>query len=90
MRRKGFDVSDTGYFLYCDGDRFTSNSFLGSECAAMYFKMTVLPYNVRLEWIEPALFSIQKTLKSKKMPKHNDSCEYGKFLTQVHNATAIQ
>ena len=90
MRRKGFDVSDTGYFLYCDGDRFTSNSFLGSECAAMHFKMTVLPYNVRLEWIEPALFSIQKTLKSKKMPNHNDFCEYGKFLTQVHNATAIQ
>ena len=88
MRRKGFDVSDTD-ILYCTAI-VSLLTFLGSECAAMHFKMAVLPYNVRLEWIEPVLFSIQKTLKSKKMPKHNDFCEYGKFLTQVHNATAIQ
>ena len=27
MRQKGFDVSDEGYFLYCDGDRFSDYDF---------------------------------------------------------------
>ena len=89
MRRKGFDVSDIGYFLYCDGDRFTSNSFLGSESATMQFKMSILPYSVRLEWIEPTLFAIQETLYSKTMPRHHEYCEYGKFLEDVHNAARV-
>ena len=89
MRRKGFDVSDIGYFLYCDGDRFTSNSFLGSESATMQFKMSILPYSVRLEWIEPTLFAIQETLYSKTMPRHHEYCEYGKFLEDVHSAARV-
>ena len=89
MKRKGFDVSDIGYFLYCDGDRFTSNSFLGSESATMQFKMSILPYSVRLEWIEPTLFAIQETLYSKTMPRHNEYCEYGKFLADVHNTGGV-
>ena len=89
MRRKGFDVSDIGYFLYCDGDRFTSNSFLGSEKATMQFKMSILPYSARLGWIEPTLVAIQKTLNSKAVPRHNDYCEFGKFLKQVDNATGV-
>ena len=28
MQKKGFNVSSTGYFLYCDGDRFSDYSFL--------------------------------------------------------------
>ena len=39
LKRKGFDVSDTGYFLYCDGDRFSEYEFLGDEHAFMKFKM---------------------------------------------------
>ena len=31
MRQKGFDVDDIGYFLYCDGDRFTETPFLNSK-----------------------------------------------------------
>ena len=33
MRQKGFDVSDEGYFLYCDGDRFSDYDFLGTQYA---------------------------------------------------------
>ena len=42
MKRLGFNTSDTGYFLYCDGDRFTSSPFLGSEISTMEFKMYLL------------------------------------------------
>jgi hypothetical protein len=44
--RKGFNVSSTGYFLYCDGDRFSNYEFLKSEDAIMKFKMSLLTYEV--------------------------------------------
>ena len=28
---KGFNVSRTGYFLYCDGDRFSDYNFLNQR-----------------------------------------------------------
>ena len=60
-----------------------------AESATMEFKMSILPYSVRLEWIEPTLFAIQETLYSKTMPRHNEYCEYGKFLEDFHNATGV-
>jgi hypothetical protein len=83
MRRLGFDTSDIGYFLYCDGDRFTRKSFLNSEDAIMYFKMSLIPYVVDQDWIEPTLFAIRETLEQQNSPPHNSYCEYGKFLDAV-------
>ena len=31
MKQKGLDVDDVGFFLYCDGDRFTTNNFLRNQ-----------------------------------------------------------
>ena len=80
MRRLGFDVSDTGYFLYCDGDRFNDSTFLNAHSATMEFKISLLPYKVIQGWIAPTLFSIRKTLEQKYCPPHSEYCEYGKFL----------
>ena len=66
-----------------------SDSGFIAESATMEFKMSILPYSVRLEWIEPTLFSIQETLYSLTMPRHSEYCEYGKFLEDVHNATRV-
>ena len=55
MRRKGFEVSSTGYFLYCDGDRFSDYQFLRLDEAMMKFKMSLIPYEVKTDWIEPTL-----------------------------------
>jgi len=83
MRRLGFETSDVGYFLYCDGDRFTRKSFLNSEDAIMYFKMSLIPYVVDQDWIEPTLHAIRRTLEQPNSPPHNIYCEYGKFLDAV-------
>ena len=83
MRRLGFETSDVGYFLYCDGDRFTRKSFLNSEDAIMYFKMSLIPYVVDQDWIEPTLHAIRRTLEQRDSPPHNIYCEYGKFLDAV-------
>lgn len=84
MRRKGFDVSDTGYFLYCDGDRFTEEPFLSTEGAVMQFKINILTYDVNTQWIEPVLLRIRETLELGECPPHTERCEYGQFLNQVN------
>ena len=86
MRRKGFDVSDTGYFLYCDGDRFSEYDFLGQTDARMRFEMSLISYEVDQSWIEPTLFEIRSCLELGSPPPHSDRCEYGAFLRQVNVA----
>ena len=83
MMQKGFNVSSTGYFLYCDGDRFSDYNFLNQNDASMIFKMSLLPYDVNLDWIEPTLMSIRECLHKTKCPPHDTNCEYGQFLNAV-------
>ena len=80
MRNKGFDVDDVGYFLYCDGDRFTDHAFLNETHALMEFKITLIPYKCDLNWIETTLKTIHENLRLEERPKHSDNCEYGKFI----------
>lgn len=83
LRRKGFQVSAVGYFLYCDGDRFTSEEFLNERDARMVFKMSLLEYEVDTTWIEPVLVEIASLLRSDQLPLHSDACEFGHFLDQI-------
>ena len=80
IRRMGFDVSDTGYFLYADGDIFTDIDFLDEHEARMIFKTTLIEYETDMRWIDPALKKIKKTLNSLSRPAHDKRCEYGQFL----------
>ena len=84
LRQKGFEVSDTGYFLYCDGDRFTDQIFLREDDAQMRFKMSLLPYDVSTDWIEPTLMKIKKLLGEEVSPEHSPECEYGEFIRQIN------
>ncbi len=82
MRNKGFEIENIGYFLYCDGDRFTKKQFLNNKIAKMEFKMTLISYQTDTSWIENTLFKIKENLLSKKRPFHNEKCEFGNFLKQ--------
>ena len=83
MRRKGFSVSSIGYFLYCDGDRFSDYDFLHSEDASMQFKMSLISYEVDTSWIGSTLLEIKKCLQSPTTPDHAANCEYGTFLDAI-------
>ena len=83
MLKKGFEVDRVGYFLYCDGDRFTENSFLKNESAIMEFKITLIPYETNFDWIEDTLKKIYVTLRLNQRPPHADNCEYGNFLNHA-------
>ena len=83
LKRKGFDVSNTSFFLYCDGDRFTDYTFLSEDKANMQFKITWLPYEVNLSWIEPCLEKLKEFILKSSCPAHKEGCEYESFLNCV-------
>ena len=78
LRRKpeGFKVSNTGYFVYVDGQHTDIGGMLdrGGDTATMKFNTSLLPYKGNDSWVEPALFAIKKLLSRKICPQHSTAC----------------
>ena len=70
MRRKGFKVSNIGYFLlYVDGLHVGYDGMLNIEDttkAVMHFDTSIIEYEGSDHWVEQALFDIKALLHSKK------------------------
>jgi hypothetical protein len=75
LRQNGFTVSNTGYFVYANGqkDREAFN-------AKLEFDMTIIPYEGNDEWIEPTLYDIKSCLGSDIIPKANSECDYCNYV----------
>ena len=85
MRRKGFQVSDIGYFVYVDGQHVGIDGMIDDDpsYATMKFKTSVLEYVGDSSWVEGALQNIKVLLSTSAPPQHAEGCEYGHFLQQV-------
>jgi hypothetical protein len=70
VRKQGLKVSDTGYFVYCNGK--DAEAFDGK----IEFSIKVLPYTGSDAWVEEALSDLQKCLLSEKIPDHSNDCEF--------------
>jgi len=71
FRKNGFDVSPTGYFVYCNGD--TGKPYFDKK---LEFDIKVIPYTGDDSWIEGALMDIKKCLMSDKIPEMNSECDF--------------
>jgi CRISPR/Cas system-associated exonuclease Cas4 (RecB family) len=71
FRRNGFKVSNTGYFIYCNGktDREAFD-------AKLEFDISVLAYDGDDKWVEKTLFDIKKLLESDEIPLPSSNCNY--------------
>lgn len=71
LRNLGFRVSNTGYFVYCNGktDRDGFN-------ARVEFDISVIPYLGDNSWVENVVLDLKKCLDSKKIPKESKDCEF--------------
>lgn len=71
MRQKGFEVSETGYFVYANAlvnrDKFD---------AKLDFDLTLHSYQGKPEWVEPTIFKIKEVLDSKTIPAGSPECEH--------------
>jgi len=71
LRKNGYKVSNTGYFVYCNGDT-DKKAFDGK----LEFDVTLIPYVGDDSWVEPALFDIKKCLESDTIPESGEGCDF--------------
>ncbi|HVX57715.1 MAG TPA: PD-(D/E)XK nuclease family protein [Candidatus Saccharimonadales bacterium] len=86
LRQNGFQVSDTGYFVYTNA-RFDAG--VDGFANQLEFKTKLIPYTGDDSWIEPTLKDMKACLESDDMPPVGtaamggpcDFCEYAKKRT---------
>lgn len=78
FRRNGFQVSDTGYFVYANAGK-DKKAFDG----VLEFEVTLIAYTGNDSWVEPTLLSIKECLDSDKLPSVGDGCDYCMYREMV-------
>lgn len=71
LRQNGYKVSNTGYFVYCNG-RTDVEKFDGK----LEFDLTLIAYNGNSEWVEGAINDAHACLESDDIPSASDKCDY--------------
>lgn len=82
MRKNGFKVSDTGYFVYCNG-----RTDLEAFDAKLEFDIKVIPYKGDDSWVDGALVSAKKCLDGK-LPRPANDCDYCNYRLAAEAAIA--
>ncbi|MCX6810856.1 MAG: PD-(D/E)XK nuclease family protein [Candidatus Berkelbacteria bacterium] len=78
LRKNGLKVSDTGYFVYCNGvtdcDKFDNK---------LDFEISLIAYDGDDSWVEDTIIEAHKCLCSDKIPSANPECDYCNYVSAV-------
>jgi hypothetical protein len=78
FRKNDFKVSNTGYFVYCngktDGEKFD---------AKLEFDIKIIPYVGDDSWIEKTITDAYECLKSNSIPESSVTCDYCNYRRAV-------
>ena len=80
LRRNGFKVSDTGYFVYCNGD--TDKKAFDAK---LEFRISLIPYTGNDGWVEGAVKDAYKCLQSDSIPEAGENCDYCSYIDSVNS-----
>ncbi|MEK7137242.1 MAG: PD-(D/E)XK nuclease family protein [Patescibacteria group bacterium] len=83
LRHNGFDVSDTGYFLYVNAD--TSREHFSGE---LKFKLQIIEYSGHDDWVEDAIVGAHECLTSDHVPGRAKECEWCDYASALRDALA--
>ncbi len=78
LRHNGLTVSDTGYFVYCNGK--TDNDKFD---ARLEFDITLIGYTGKDSWVEQAVFDLHKCLQGDNAPAAAEGCDYCGYAAAV-------
>jgi RecB family exonuclease len=78
LRSTGFKVAQTGYFVYCNGDK-AEPAFNG----VVRFKVSLIPYKGDDSWIEPELLRARSVLSADAPPNSSESCQQCAYLADI-------
>lgn len=82
LRRNGLTVSDTGYFLYCNG--VTDQKAFDAK---LEFDLTLIPYSGSDDWIEETILKIHACLNAEEIPRASFKCDYCRYIQAVEEAS---
>ena len=71
FRKNGFKVSDTAYFVYCNG--ITDKEAFDKK---IEFDVKIIPYKGNDGWIEEAILKAHETLMKDTVPQASADCDY--------------
>lgn len=80
LRRNGFAVSDTGYFVYCNGQT-DREAFDGK----LEFDVKLMPYTGSDRWIEKTIHALKECLDAEGLPKPAPRCDYCGYRSSAQN-----
>jgi len=81
LRKNKFKVSDTGYFVYCNG-----NTDKKAFDAKLEFDIKIIPYEGDCGWIDDTIEKLHQCLMSSKIPKSGDGCDYCAYNEAINNS----
>ncbi|MBI4837045.1 MAG: PD-(D/E)XK nuclease family protein [Candidatus Portnoybacteria bacterium] len=71
FRRNDFKVSNTGYFVYCNG-----NADKEAFDAKLEFDIKIIPHEGNDDWVEKAILDIHQCLMADKLPQAGPDCDF--------------
>lgn len=80
FKKNGFKVSDTAYFVYCNG-KTDKEAFDGK----LEFDINILPYKGDTAWVEETIISARKCLMADAIPPSSKDCDYCGYHNAVLN-----
>ncbi|HEY4501698.1 MAG TPA: PD-(D/E)XK nuclease family protein [Candidatus Paceibacterota bacterium] len=85
LRQNGFEVSDTGYWVYANATR-DRESFDGR----LDFELTLVPYTGSTDWVEDCLLRLKACLDSDEIPPAGSDCDYCRYREAAGRALLAQ
>lgn len=79
LRGKGFDVSDTGHFVYVNAD-----TSLPSFDRKLVFDMQIISYTGSDAWVEDAIRAAHACLMSDQIPSASQACAWCAYAQNAH------
>lgn len=80
LRKNGLKVSNTGYFVYCNG--ITDCDMFDSK---LDFAITLIPYEGDDSWVEKIIKEAHACLNSDEVPECSLECDYCSYNKQVNS-----
>jgi CRISPR/Cas system-associated exonuclease Cas4 (RecB family) len=80
LEKNGFDVSDTGYWVYVNADT-DQDAFDGK----LIFDEQVICHKGDRSWVEQAIMDAHKCLNRKAAPKHSEDCKWCQYRGDANN-----
>lgn len=78
FRQNGFKVSNTGYFVYCNG-KTDRKAFDGK----LEFDIKIIPYVGDDSWVEETITQAISCLNSDSLPESGEDCDFCKYRSAV-------